>query len=153
MPRIGSLSIRTRAIIIQALILAGLVVYFKFALPKIEESRRESRLNAREEAIGNFFGSVTVEVGSDPGTASASKAKRARRLRLTPDVHEAQRELGAPDQNMTDYAGAQHFTWLGSKRRLLASFNKGQLYSLTLSDLAGSHGERVFESSAQYQEF
>ena len=154
MLRFGSFSVKTKAIIIQGLILGGLIVYFKVALPKIEKARQESRLKAREEAIGSFFQSVTMEVGSDASAANgAGNAELARRLRVTPDVHEVQRELGAPDQNMTDFAGAQHFIWLGPERNLLASFNRGQLYSITMTDLAGSHGERIYQSSAQYQRF
>jgi hypothetical protein len=148
------MSTRTKVILIQAAIVAGLIVYFKVALPKIERARLAARIAAREQAIGSFFQSVTMEVGSDvaaPG--GAASAGRARRLRVTLDVHEVQRQLGAPDQNMTDFAGAQHLTWIGTERKLLASFNKGRLYALTVSDLAGEHGERVFESSAQWQKF
>ena len=145
---------RTRVILIQVAIVAGLIVYFKVALPKIEKARLAARIAAREQAIGSFFQSVTGDVESgEVAPGGAASAGGARRLRVMPDVHEVQRQLGAPDQSMTDFAGAQHLTWIGQKRKLLASFNKGRLYSLTFSDLAGEHGERVFESSAQWQQF
>lgn len=138
----------------QVAIVAGLIVYYKVALPKMEKARLAARVAAREQAIGGFFQSITVEVGSDDAApGGAANAGHARRLRVLPDVNEVQRQLGAPDQSMTDFAGAQHLTWIGTQRKLLASFNKGRLYALTLSDLADEHGERVFESSAQWQKF
>lgn len=148
------MSARTKVILIQAAIVAGLVVYFTVALPRIEKARVAARIAAREQAIGIFFQSVTAEVGSaDAPAGGGGKAGNALRLRLMPDVYEVQRQLGTPDQSMTDFAGAQHLTWFGKDRKLLASFNKGQLYALTVSDLAGEHGERVFQTSAQYQKF
>ena len=148
------MSTRSKVILVQAAIVVGLVAYFKVALPRIEKGRMAARISAREQAIGTFFQSVTTQVGSaDPQDAGESKAGGALRLRITPDVIEVQRQLGAPDQSMPDFAGAQHLTWNGNVRMLVASFNKGQLYALTISDLAGEHGERVFQTSAQYQKF
>jgi len=145
---------RTKVILIQVAIGAGLIVYFKIALPKIEKAHLAARIAAREQAIGSFFQSSTMEVASeDAAPGRGASAGGARRLRVMPGVHEVQRQLGAPDQSMTDFAGAQHLTWIGRERKLLASFNKGRLYALTVSDLAGEHGERVFESSAQWQRF
>ncbi|MBI4164220.1 MAG: hypothetical protein HY508_00625 [Acidobacteria bacterium] len=146
--------IRTKVILIQMAIVAGLIVYFKVALPNMEKARLAARVAGREKAIGSFFQSVTVEVGSEEAApGGGATAGRARRLRVLPDVNEVQRQLGAPDQSMTDFAGALHLTWIGQERKLLASFNKGRLYALTISDLAGEHGVRVFESSAQWQRF
>jgi hypothetical protein len=125
--RFGSFSVKTKVLVVQALILSGLVVYFKVTLPRIEKARAAERLAAREQAIGNFFQDVTTEGGSD--------AAPARRIRVTPDVVEVQRRLGAPDQSMTDFAGAQHLTWFGAQQKLIASFNRGRLYALTLTDL------------------
>jgi hypothetical protein len=148
------MSTRSKVILIQAAIIAGLVGYFKVALPRIEKARMAARITAREQAIHAYFQSVTTQVGTaDAQDADAGKAGSALRLRITPDVTEVQRQLGAPDQSMTDFAGAQHLTWFGKDRKLLASFNKGQLYALTISDLAGEHSERVFHTSAQYQKF
>ena len=148
------MSTRNKAILVQVAIVAGLVIYFKVALPRMEEARMAERVSAREEAIHAFFQSVTTQVGAaDPQDAGAGKAGNALRLRVTPDVTEVQRQLGAPDQSMTDFAGAQHLTWFGKEQKLVASFNKGQLYAVTISDLAGEHGERVYQTSAQYQKF
>ena len=148
------MSTRSKVILVQAAIIVGLVAYFKVALPKIERARMAARVIAREQAIHAFFQSVTTQVGSaDAQEVDGGKSGNALRLRITPDVTEVQRQLGAPDQSMTDFAGAQHLTWFGKDRKLLASFNKGQLYALTISDLAGEHGERVFQTSAEYQKF
>jgi hypothetical protein len=148
------MSTRSKVILVQAAIVVGLVAYFKVALPMIEKGRTAARISAREEAIHAFFKSVTTQVGgADAQEAGESEAVGELRLRITPDATEVQRQLGAPDQSMTDFAGAQHLTWKGNVRMLVASFNKGQLYALTISDLAGEHGERVFQASAQYQKF
>jgi hypothetical protein len=148
------MSKRTKAILIQAVIVAGVVACFRVALPRIEKARMAARIAGREQAIHAFLQSVTAQVGiSDAQEGGAGKAGSALRLRITPDVAEVQRRLGAPDQSMTDFAGAQHLTWFGKGQKLLASFNRGQLYALTISDLAGEHGERVFQTSAQYQKF
>ena len=148
------MSTRSKVILVQAVIILGLVAYFKVALPMLEKGRMTARISAREQAIGTFFQSVTTQVGSaDAQDAGGSEAVGALQLRITPDATEVQRQLGAPDQSMTDFAGAQHLTWNGNVRKLVASFNKGQLYALTISDLAGEHGERVLQTSAQYQKF
>ena len=136
----------TKIFLVQAVIVGGVLVYFKVALPSIERSHAEARRAENELAIRSFFDSATVQVGGE-GTGSA------RRLRRTPGAYEVEQELGAPNQSMTDFAGAQHLTWLGNKHKLTASFNKGRLYALTISDLSGEHGERVYESSAQWQKF
>jgi hypothetical protein len=144
---------RTKVILIQVAIVAGLVVYFKAALPMIEKARMTARIAAREKTIGTFLRSVTTKGGSVNAAEGGGTAGSALRLRIQPDVNEVQRQLGAPDLSMTDFAGAQHLTWFGEERKLVASFNKGQLYALTVSDPADQHGERVFQSSAQYQKF
>ena len=54
---------------------------------------------------------------------------------------------------MTDFRGGQHLTWIGTRHKLAASFNKGRLYALTFTDLTTGHGMQVFESSAQFRSF
>ena len=140
----------------QLAILLGLILYFKVALPRLEESQAEARVVARESAIESLLQTVTVEAANEkantPAAVTAHSA-RPRRLRVTPEVEEIQRLLGSPGQNMTDFAGAQHLTWIGTNHKLVASFNKGRLYALTISDLAEEHGEKIYESSAQWQKF
>ncbi len=136
----------------QLAIVAGLIVYFKVALPRIEKSQAATRATAREQAIESLFQSVTVEVGATEAAAGTATA-RPRRLRHRPDVDEVKRTLGAPNQSMTDFAGAQHLSWFGTRSKLVASFQKGRLYALTISDFAEEHGEKVFESNAQWQKF
>lgn len=178
--RIGSLSARTKAIIIQVVVFAGLIAYFKVALPRIEKARAEEAAAKREQRIESFVQSVVVEAAVRENDAPATNeeqnprsqlfprllgqwqrapasngATRARpqRLRITPAVDEVRETLGAPEQNMTDFRGGQHLTWTGKSHRLDLSFNKGRLYALALTDLQTGKGMTVFESSAQWQQF
>ena len=178
--RIGALTVWTKAIIIQVMILAGLIAYFKVALPRIEKARAEAAAAEREQRIESFVQSVVVEAPGRENDAPAANgeksprsqlfprllgqwqrppasngATRARpqRLRITPAVDEVQEALGAPEQNMTDFRGGQHLTWTGKSHKLDLSFNKGGLYALALTDLQTGKGMTVFESSAQWQQF
>jgi len=148
--RFGPVDRKTKIILVQVAVVAGLIVYFKVALPSLQKGRAEARAAENEQAIQNFLATVTIQM---PGEAAANGARKPRRLRREPDVSEVQESLGAPNQSMTDFAGAQHLTWFGTEHKLTASFNKGRLYALTVSDLAGEHGERVYESSARWQKF
>ena len=178
--RIGTLSVWTKAIIIQVVIFAGVIVYFKVALPRIEKARAEAAAAEREQRIEAFVQSVAVEAAGredDAPAANEEKSPRAQlfprllgqwqrapasngatrarpqRLRITPAVDEVQEALGAPEQNMTDFRGGQHLTWTGKSHKLDLSFNKGRLYALALTDLRTGKGMTVFESSAQWQQF
>jgi hypothetical protein len=170
--------VRNRAILIQALFVAGLIAFYKFGMPGIEKARARAAAEEREQAITAFFQSVTVEVGGSAnpavnGPASAAPvgageqaegnsiasaaggAEKAipKRLRETPEVQEVEQQLGAPDQRMTGYGGAEHLTWVGTRHKLQASFNKGELYALTMFDLKTGHGETVYETSAYWRAF
>jgi hypothetical protein len=134
--------VRNRAILIQALFIVGVIVLYKFGMPGIERARARAAAEDREQAITAFFESVTVETGGPASSAQGGGEKAVpRRLRLTPKVQEVEQELGAPGQTMVGYGGAQHLTWIGTRHKLRASFNKGQLYALTLTDLKTGHGE------------
>lgn len=156
MASLGAKSVRTKAIVVQLVIVAGLVVWFKMALPRIERAREAAEVAERERKIQKFFDSMVVEnTPSDADAPSAKGEKRAQpqRLRLAASVEDVERALGAPDANMTDFRGGQHLTWTGTRHKLEASFNKGTLYALTFTDLSSGHGTMVFESSAQWREF
>jgi hypothetical protein len=183
----SSQSVRTRALVIQAVIIAGLIGFYKLALPQIQKARAQAAVEERERQIESFVPSVIVGAGAaerpgPPGSPEKSQPSqeaseksggetsgpsgsesggkslaefgaRPQRLRLTPEVAEVERQLGAPEQTMTDFRGGQHLTWIGTRLKLEASFNKGQLYALTITDLKTGHGEQVFESSALWRAF
>lgn len=174
-----SKSVRTRALLIQAVIVAGLIGFYKLALPQIQKARATAAAEQREQQIVSFVQSVAVEAGaaiepspssstkeSQPskdqneetsgqsaGESSAEPSARPQRLRLTPEVAEVEQELGVPQQTMTDFRGGQHLTWIGTRHKLEASFNKGRLYALTITDLKTGRGQQIFESSAQWRAF
>jgi hypothetical protein len=145
---------RTRAIV-QLAIVAGLIAFYKLGVPAIEKAHERAAAAEREQAINSFFQSVVAEVGGSAGRApgGGETGSVPKRLRLLPDVEGVEQRLGAPDQTMTGFAGGQHLTWTGTRHKLQGSFNKGQLYALTMFDLQTGHGETVYESSAQWHPF
>ena len=138
---------RNRIILTQVVIVLLLVGFYKIGLPRIEKAREASATAEREQRIMAFFQSVVAEVGS------GDAAQRPERLRSTPGVHDVELELGAPQETMNGALGGQHLTWVGTRHKLTASFNKGKLYALTLTDMKTAHGRRVYESSAQWRSF
>jgi hypothetical protein len=154
MPLFRSKRVRNRAILIQVLFIAGLIVLYKFGLPGVKRMRARAAAEDREQAIMSFFQSITIEVGGSGNQAAGDRQGGvAKRLRETPEVEEVEQQLGAPGQTMVGYGGAQHLTWIGTRHKLQASFNKGQLYALTLTDLKTGHGEQVYKTSAHWRAF
>ncbi len=153
-------SARNRAIVIQVAIVAGLIIFYKLALPKIQKAREASATAEREQRMMAFVHSVVVEVGSAKETTSGSAQDagddpdgRPEHLRVTPQVGDIEQVLGAPQQSLSDFMGGQHLTWIGTRHKLVASFNKGQLYALTITNMKTGRGRQVFESSAQWRVF
>ena len=153
-------STRNRVIVSQLVIILGLVVFYKLALPKIQQAREASETAAREQRIMALVHSLVAEVGKaeEPTSGSAPDADddscgRPEHLRVTPQVGDVEQELGLPQQSVTDFMGGQHLTWIGTRHKLVASFNKGRLYALTITDMKTGHGRQVFESSAQWRVF
>lgn len=151
---------RSRAIVIQVAIVAALIVFYKLALPKIQQAREASETAQREQRMMAFVHSVAVEVGgardqTEEGSQSgfSETSERPQHLRVTPHVGDVEQELGAPQQFMNDLLGGQHLTWIGTRHKLVASFHKGRLYALTLTDLKTGHGMQIYESSAQWRAF
>jgi hypothetical protein len=147
---------RKRMIVIQAMIVAALILWLKVGLPRIEEARAAAEAARREQRIESFVESVVVEEAGSRGETPLSAAEpgaRPQRLRRTPHVAEVQQALGAPESAMTDFRGGQHLTWTGTRRKLVGSFHQGRLYALTLEDLRTGRGVRVYESSAQWQRY
>ena len=145
---------RNHAILIQVVFIAAVIVMYWFGVPAIRKGRARAAAEDREQALTAFFQSVTIEVGGS-GNQAAGEAQGgvAKRLRETPEVEEVEQQLGAPGQTMVGYGGAQHLTWMGTRHKLQASFNKGQLYALTLTDLKTGHGEQVYKTSAYWRAF
>lgn len=142
-------SVRTKVILIQALVVGGLIVYFKLALPWIQKERAADQALQHEQQIESLMQTMVVDVPAPSG----QNAPRPKRLRITASVEEIQQTLGAPDTSMTDFRGGQHLEWIGTRHKLTASFNKGRLYALALTDLRTGHGMTVYEWSAQWQQF
>ncbi len=142
-------SVRTKAILIQVLIVVGLITYFKLALPWIRKEQAADRARQHEQQIESLMQSMVV----DAPAPSGKDGPRPKRLRITASVEEIQEMLGAPDSSMTDFRGGQHLEWIGTRHKLTASFNKGRLFALALIDLQTGHGMTVYEWSAQWQQF
>ncbi|HET7840240.1 MAG TPA: hypothetical protein VFM21_01475 [Terriglobia bacterium] len=155
MPLVELKNTRNRAILIQVAIVVGLIIFYKLALPKIQQAREASAAAQREERIMGFVHSVAVEVGgrANPSESGGETDGIPQRLRVTPQVGDVEQELGAPQQYMSDFMGGEHLTWSGTRHKLVASFTKGQMYALTLTDVKTGHGMQVYESSAQWRAF
>jgi hypothetical protein len=138
---------RNRIIFTQVAIVALLLGFYKLAVPRIQKAREASAAEEREQRMMAFVESAVVEVGS------SNESKRPERLRSTPEVHDVELELGAPQESMNDALGGQHLTWIGTRHKLMASFDKGKLYALTVTDMKTTHGRQIFESSAQWRPF
>ena len=116
-------NIPKRAIVIQLVIIAGLIAFFKLYLPRMEKDRAASRLNERESRIETLFKSMVEDSSGGAQT-----------LRSTPSMQDVEQALGAPDTSSTDFAGGLHLTWIGTRHSLEGSFDRGRLYALTLTN-------------------
>ena len=149
-------SVRTRVILVQVAILAGVLAWYRIFLPGIQKERAAAEAARREQKIEALVQSMVIEAAgreNDAPPTPGSTRQHPQRLRFTPPVDAVEKELGAPDTSMTDFRGGQHLTWVGTRRSLELSFDKGRLYALTLTDLQTGHGMQVFESSAEWRAF
>jgi len=156
MARWGFGNVRTRTIVIQVAIVAGVILWLTLGLPKYRKEKAAAELARREQKIEAFLQSTVVERAGEEievPTADGLRRVHPQRLRIMPAVGDVQQELGAPDQSMTDAQGGQHLIWIGTRHKLNASFNKGRLYAVTLTNLQTGHGMTVYESAAQYHPF
>jgi hypothetical protein len=141
-------TVRTKAIIIQAVIVAGVLAWFKVCLPRIERAQAASEAREREKRIEAFFQSI---VADDPSreieVPEANGEKRhPQRLRRAASVEEVEQALGAPDSRTSDFREGLHLTWTGDAHKLEASFTNARLYCLRREDRRTGHGTMVFES-------
>jgi hypothetical protein len=149
-------SVRTRVILVQVAILAGVVAWYRIFLPEIQKEHAAAEATRREQKIEALVQSMVIAAAgreSDGLAAPGQMPARPQRLRITPPVDEVERALGAPDTSMTDFRGGQHLTWVGTRHSLELSLDKGRLYALTLTDLQSGHGTQVFESALQWRAF
>jgi hypothetical protein len=145
--------ISKRVIAIQLVVVAGLVVFLKIYLPRMEKARAVADLEKRESRIEDFFKEMVVDDSSRTVETPDSGQTHPQSLRSTPSVEEVELALGGPDTSATDFAGGLHLTWIGTRHSVEGSFNHGRLYCLTLKNSNTGHGENVFESSANWQAF
>lgn len=145
-----------RFIVIQLVLVLVLVGLYKFYLPHREKVQAAQAAVEREARITKFIQTAvvedsdrTVDVPADAGRGQAHPQKLREDL-STGDVEQA---LGAPDSQSIDFAGAEHLTWDGTRHKVEASFNKGQLYCLVLTDLRTGHGNMVFATPEQWHPF
>jgi hypothetical protein len=146
----------TRAVILQVVIVAALIAWFKLGLPRLERAGAASAAAKREIGIKDLFQSMVVE---DPNRQlllpppNGDGAAHPERLRMFPSIEEVKQALGPADGFSGDFRGGTHLIWTGTTHKLEASFNKGRLYCLRLEDLRTGHGALVFESSESWQAF
>jgi len=138
-----------RVIGVQALILLGLVGFFKLYLPHRARVLAAHEAAAREQKILTLFQSLVVEDSAHeiPVPLDGTIVKRhPQSLRAAFSQQQAESSLGVPDRATTDFRGGHHLKWFGTAHTLEASFDAGHLYCLNLEDRATSHGVLVYES-------
>jgi hypothetical protein len=147
---------RAKVIVAQFVILAGVAVWLKVYIPRMEAARAATAVLEREKRIQTSYQSMVVEDTNREVEAPESKAKgpvHPLRLRTSASVGEVEQTLGAPDSEQSDFRGGLHLMWAGSQHTLEASFNRGRLYCLTITDRQTGHGSMVFESSLYWRPF
>lgn len=148
--------IPTRVIVIQLVllaVLAGVVAFVKIYEPRAEKAQAAARIAERDSRIQDFFNSMVAEDYGRTVEAPGVGTTHPQSLRSTPAVANVQQTLGAADTSTTDFAGGLHLTWIGKDHTLEASFNRGELYGLSLKDNSTGHGQSVYVSSANWQPF
>jgi hypothetical protein len=146
---------RTRIILVQLTIVAGLVVWYKVYVPRMERARAAAEAQEHAKRIAAFGPAMVVEDTSRQVEAPGAGGEKRypQKLRSTPTVEEVEQALGAPDGRVTDFAGGLHLTWMSDRQKLEASFNHDRLYCLRIEDRSTGHGALVFESSWAWQAF
>jgi hypothetical protein len=141
--------------LIQVLILAGLAVFLRSYLPHRAREAVKRNATEREEEISALF---RESVDDSPQEASvpldgAIVKRHPQKLRDDFSPQHAESMLGVPDFTGTDFRGGQHLTWLGTAHKLVASFDAGHLYCLSLEDRATGHGAFVYRSFEMWRPY
>jgi len=145
-----------KVVVAQVAIVAGLVLWLKVCMPRVEKARAAAAVAAREQRIEAFYVSIAVEDTSreiPPQQAKFGSPTHPLRLRSQSPVDEVEQVLGAPGSQRRDFRGGVHLTWTGTRHTLEASFNDGRLYCLVLTDRQTGHGAMVFQSSVYFHPF
>jgi len=145
-----------KAILIQVAIAAGLILWFKLGVPKLQKERDAEAAAQLEGRIHDFMQATMVEDSARAmpvPAASAAGYSHPQHLLNTPSIEEAKQALGAADGFTSDIRGGVHIIWTGTQHKLEASFNNGRLYCLRIEDLHTGHGTLVFESSQDWRPF
>ncbi|MGO9275753.1 MAG: hypothetical protein ACLQOO_36855 [Terriglobia bacterium] len=145
---------RAKVIVAQVVIVAGLVVWLKVCMPRMEKARAAAEVVEREKKIEMVYQSMVVEDTSrEVQTPEAKGPAHPLRLRSIAPVDKVEQALGVPDSQQRDFRGGMHLTWTGNHHTLEASFDSGRLYCLTITDRKTGHGSMVFESSLYWHPF
>jgi hypothetical protein len=145
-----------KALVVQLVIVAAVVVFYKAYLPRMQKAQLAAAAGAREEKIQAFVKTTIVE---DPGREAAGTGTdgetllHAEKLARTPTLDEVQQALGAPAKEFTDFRQGQHLIWTGTTHKLEAVFDQGMLSILQFENLRTGHGVLVYASSAYWQSF
>jgi len=145
-----------RAILIQVVIAAGLIAWFKSGLPRLRRAQAAEEASKRENKIDGVIQSIVVVDSSQESRAAKAGTEvdsHPQRLLRTPSVDEIKQALGPADGFSGDYRGGVHLSWTGTTHKLEASFNQARLYCLRIEDLRTGHGTLIFESSSEWRPF
>lgn len=143
----------TKAILVQLVIVAGVLVFYRFYLPGMEKRKAAADLADRERRIQAFARTMIVPDTSREITAGANAGQHPQKLLRQDSVDEVEGALGAPASESPDFRGGQHLTWTGTDHRIEAAFDRGILYNLMYEDLHTGHGMTVYESGAYWQTY
>ncbi len=138
-----------RVIFVQLVLIAGVITFFSLYLPRRTRALAQREVAGREQKITEFFRSAvkddsSLEV-SVPVDGEVEK-RHAQVLTVNLSPQDVQSQLGAAGVSTTDYRGGEHLTWIGTAHKLVASFDDGKLYCLTLEDRATGHGVMVYQT-------
>jgi hypothetical protein len=145
--------VSTRAIILQLVVLAGLLAFYKLYLPHLEKARAAAAAQERDRRIEALVRSLVVEDAGREVPGAEGGHVHAQKLASTPTMDEVEQTLGVPDKRTTDVRGGLHLIWVGTAHELEASFDHGHLYCLRWEDRRTGHGALVFESSWGWHAF
>jgi hypothetical protein len=146
--------VRTKIMVSQAIVIVGLIAWFKMYLPRLEKQQAASEAQERDRRIQTFFRWAVIEDSPRAADLPArSGEQQPQRLRRAPSLQEAEQTLGAPGGRSIDIRGGLHATWTGTAYKLEGSFERNRLYCLTLTDRRTGHGESVFEATSSWHPF
>ncbi len=138
-----------RVIVVQFLLIAGVITFFSFYLPHRTRAMAQRAVADREEKINEFFRNTVKEDLDHEVSVPVNGETEKRHPQVLTTIlspQDVQLQLGAAGVSTTDFRGGEHLTWVGTAHKLVASFNDGKLYCLTLEDRATGHGVMVYET-------